>query len=519
MLLGESGVGKSTFINALVNYLTFDTFEDAEKSDSIALIPVSFLTTVSSNFDCVQVKYGDVDQNENHDKIGSSVTRRCRSYIFEVSAKAQIRLIDTPGFCDTSGIDQDMYNMREIFTYLVKIRHLNAICFLMKPDSSRLTIQFRFVFDIMLKFLPTYQRRSVLFCFTNTRPRFYSSAETGNLVRTLLREKDFDGVNFSQRNVFCFDSESFRFLMARKQNIEFDDDIIQEYKKSWTVSVKEAEKLLRELLKTSEINFDENDSANVLEAEVRNLSHVFMETIRYLTYSLVLKRDLKSDKNLTFICEPSTNEFCSMCADIQRDFIEGLPLFQFRYSTKKCDHSNPNAFMIYYQVRYEFTRLHKEILKKESVNDPMIIFEKFNKLSYFLESNHQIQCKNIFKTMIDRFFDEQRQITIEDEAHIIANQYIENRIKQIRENLQQDESHRTTSDKQTSVNNARKIINELEKEDIIAEQIRCLREVQKQILKAEEKRVPFRNFQSERFSQLKKSYGNQEDDYIIKTRF
>ena len=51
LLLGESGVGKSTFINAFVNYLVFDSLKEVELSKQpVVLMPVSFLITTGEKF-------------------------------------------------------------------------------------------------------------------------------------------------------------------------------------------------------------------------------------------------------------------------------------------------------------------------------------------------------------------------------------------------------------------------------------------------------------------------------------
>lgn len=75
LMLGESGVGKSTFINALVNYLMFENIDDAAKNLQ-CLIPTSFAVYDESTNDMKECTFGELDDNECTDKT-QSCTQTC----------------------------------------------------------------------------------------------------------------------------------------------------------------------------------------------------------------------------------------------------------------------------------------------------------------------------------------------------------------------------------------------------------------------------------------------------------
>jgi len=109
LLLGETGVGKSTFINAFINYLAHDTLDDATK-DIACLIPSYFTVTDPQTFEEKKVSLGEFDPNEDHSTT-KSATQFCKCYVFKIGDTV-IKLIDTPGIGDTRGVESDGSNMR-----------------------------------------------------------------------------------------------------------------------------------------------------------------------------------------------------------------------------------------------------------------------------------------------------------------------------------------------------------------------------------------------------------------------
>ncbi|KAF9579761.1 hypothetical protein BGW38_003856, partial [Lunasporangiospora selenospora] len=242
LLLGETGVGKSTFINAFANYLQYETLEIAERKKMRTLIQSSFV------IEDTKVTVGEPDNNESL-KDGQSSTQRCRSYVFRLNENTMIRLIDTPGVGDTRGVKQDRINFDGIMNYISEFEKINGVCLLLPPNTSRLTLSFQFCVDELLLHLHKSAARNILFTFTKTRSSFYRAGDTLTPLRKYLKElEEKNGVSIplQPNNMFYFDNEAFRLCAALKQGILFTEETKAAYAGSWIQSVNEAQRLINE---------------------------------------------------------------------------------------------------------------------------------------------------------------------------------------------------------------------------------------------------------------------------------
>ncbi|CAG8640640.1 1150_t:CDS:1 [Paraglomus occultum] len=247
LLLGETGVGKSTFINAFVNYLKFDTLYDA-KNEELEVLITSKFTVTDENYEMKSIKIGDNDPNELADDKGTSSTQGCIDYEFAMGNNALVRLIDTPGIGDTRGIDKDKENFENILKYIARYKHLNGICIFLKPNSARLTVVFRFCIQELLSHLHRSAKDNIVFCFTNSRTTFYRPGETLVPLREQLdelRKRSGIEIKIDRDTMYCFDNEAFRFLAAIRGGIKFNDDDEKSFAESWRISAEESSRLIQ----------------------------------------------------------------------------------------------------------------------------------------------------------------------------------------------------------------------------------------------------------------------------------
>lgn len=191
LILGETGVGKSTFINAFVNYLSFETLDDAKAEEELNwVIPCSFSTqkmdrsNPNSKIEQINIQVGS-RKDERDGSKGASATQETAVYPVTIGSQT-IRLIDTPGIGDTRGIQFDKANMADILSTLSSYDDLHGILILLKSNNARLTVTFNFCMKELLTHLHRSAATNMAFGFTNTRISGYTPGDTFGPLNTLL---------------------------------------------------------------------------------------------------------------------------------------------------------------------------------------------------------------------------------------------------------------------------------------------------------------------------------------------
>ena len=157
----------------------------------------------------MEIAFGS-DSNEEP-KDGESATQFPREYLIETET-TRCHLIDTPGIGDSRGTEQDKKNFQNIRTFLTGRDKINAVVVLLKPNSSRLTIAFKFCVLELLTHLHKSLVTNIIFAFTNSRGTFYRPGDTRPVLKRLLKEKKID-ITLSPKTCFCFDNEAFRYYL------------------------------------------------------------------------------------------------------------------------------------------------------------------------------------------------------------------------------------------------------------------------------------------------------------------
>ncbi|CAF4974648.1 unnamed protein product, partial [Rotaria sp. Silwood1] len=317
LLLGETGVGKTAFINAFANYLSYDTLDAALKGQMQVLIPSCFSVADNDTHEQTTIIVGSPDNNELCEDNGKSQTQGCKSYLFSIGNR-YLRLIDTPGIGDCRGVEQDNANFDHILAFVSRYEHLNAICIMLKPNENRLGIFFKYGIKELLKHLHRNAKDNVTFIFTNARTNFYMPGATSTQLRTLLNDLERTTrihVPFLKKNTFLFDNESFRFLAIRKCGHDFFKDQKQYFIDSWNKSVAELSRMLAHIVKCDLHAVRDMESLNEAQQLIRKLSRPIGEVATLLQENIQLAEQHKS-KVLTDAKDIKPNQIPQKAAEI-----------------------------------------------------------------------------------------------------------------------------------------------------------------------------------------------------------
>uniref|UniRef100_A0A915E569 G domain-containing protein n=1 Tax=Ditylenchus dipsaci TaxID=166011 RepID=A0A915E569_9BILA len=155
LLFANEGVGKSTWINTIFNYLCHTSLADAFE-DPICVIPSRFAIT-NKEMETQFIHAGIPDEKNESTNAG-------KSFCF----------VDTPGTGDTAGSEKDKVNLRNTIRYISELEEVQGICIVMKPNEARLSVAFQYCIGELLTHLHKDAAANIVYCFTNTSGNHYT---------------------------------------------------------------------------------------------------------------------------------------------------------------------------------------------------------------------------------------------------------------------------------------------------------------------------------------------------------
>lgn len=267
--------------------MTFETLDSAEASSKLmSLIESSFIIT-DDEMQEITVKTGK-GNNENH-TIGQSATQSSQVYRFEVG-DVVIRIIDTPGIGDVRGIQKDSENLQGILQTISKFTEIHGILILLKPNDSRLTVMFRFCINELLSHLHRSAANNIIFGFTHTRGTSYRPGDTLPRLRKLLDANPHVKIPLTKNTIYCFDSESYRFLAAVKQGVNMDEERDLS-RLSWDKSVKETRRMMEYVFGLKPHPVHETTSLNAARNLIIRLTKPLAEITRLIDINIKVSQD------------------------------------------------------------------------------------------------------------------------------------------------------------------------------------------------------------------------------------
>lgn len=153
IVFGETGCGKSTFLNTSASYFGNGTLEKPN-----VVIPNTFYKGTEG--------YKHTERNIKDRTCAQ--TDGVTDYTFKVG-KSTIIISDTPGLNDTKGTDQDDVNLNKIIDSAINSKSISGIILVINGTNARMTSNIRILLNKFRGFLPDSIMKNIVVVFTMCR--------------------------------------------------------------------------------------------------------------------------------------------------------------------------------------------------------------------------------------------------------------------------------------------------------------------------------------------------------------
>ncbi|XP_065151094.1 uncharacterized protein [Paramisgurnus dabryanus] len=208
LLVGETGTGKTTLINAMVNYIMGVRWED------------KFWLEIS-------------------DVLGG-ISQTAAVTVYEIFARDSpfcLTVIDTPGFGNTQGREKDKLifeALQQLFRSEDGIREIHAVCLVLKAIESRLHERQRYIQDEMMSLFGKNLEQNIIILLTNSHE---------NVPKKLLHFIKASKIPCAKTK----DDQPVYFKFDNYQSECYEDEDRESYKPSWDQGIENFKKFFEYL--------------------------------------------------------------------------------------------------------------------------------------------------------------------------------------------------------------------------------------------------------------------------------
>ncbi|KAI2667889.1 Stonustoxin subunit alpha [Labeo rohita] len=274
LLLGSTGAGKTTLINAMVNYVLGVKWQDAYRFKLINEV---------TNRTQAESQTSIVSSYELYSQPGFQIPY-------------SLTIIDTPGFSDTRGLAHDKLVAEQVKSFLCSplgINHIDAVCFVVQASLVRLTASQSYVFDSILSIFGKDVAENIIILTTFSDSKEAKALEAIKAA-DLPCQKNEEGqpIHFKFNNSVVYSEKKVEKPTTSDNNSDDEDELTRLV---WRKTFKQMNAFFNTLGATE--SKDLTQTRNVLEERER-LQKVMESLTPQITAGLSKMTEIKKVKQL-----------------------------------------------------------------------------------------------------------------------------------------------------------------------------------------------------------------------------
>jgi hypothetical protein len=340
-------------------------------------------------------------------------------------------------------------------------------------------------------------RDKIIFCFTNARATFYTPGNTAPLLKNLLQSLPDKNVPFTKNNTFCFDSESFRYLVAIQNGIKFNESEEKDYKDSWNKSSTESKRFLEYIgtNMTASLFPGEYQSMKDAQLKISLMIRPMLEAMRNILRNVVLWN--VGARTISIELRPRIIKCtAAICLSSPRqslqfgDFwITADSLHLFHNKCRTCECSPSDHYPIDYQLEYELCN-NPAINSYEDLTQMVDDLRQASaEFAHFLVEATDTSQNDLFLTGIERMIKEEVDICASKESCRL-NPKLLDCLKQLKKNYEEARKKLSTEKENIQLSKVYDKMQHVSKYPMVERQMSAVKEWHKFMIKYYEYEVP-----------------------------